>query len=98
GTGSARLPPGSLALIGANFDERSRGKAIGTWSSATAVMAAIGPGLGGFIAQHFSWRWIFFINVPLAVAVVVIALRGVPESRDHERVHHLDWTGTFACT
>ncbi|HET9343642.1 MAG TPA: MFS transporter [Candidatus Eremiobacteraceae bacterium] len=98
GIGSAMLTPGSLALIGANFDEQSRGKAIGTWSSATAVMAALGPGLGGFLAQHVSWRSIFFINVPLAIGVVIIALRAVPESRDHERVHHLDWLGAFACT
>src|SRR5690349_22201453 len=98
GVGSAMLTPGSLALIGANFDERSRGKAIGTWSSVTAVMAALGPGLGGFLAQHVSWRSIFFINVPLAIGVVIIALRAVPESRDRERVHHLDWLGAIACT
>jgi len=98
GVGSAMLTPGSLALIGANFDEQSRGKAIGTWSSVTAIMAALGPGLGGFLAQHVSWRAIFFINVPLAIAVVIIALRAVPESRDRERVHHLDWLGAFACT
>lgn len=98
GVGSAMLTPGSLALIGANFDERSRGKAIGTWSSVTAVMAALGPGLGGFLAQHVSWRSIFFINIPLAIAVVVVALHGVPESRDRERVHHIDWLGALACT
>lgn len=98
GIGSAMLTPGSLALIGANFDEQSRGKAIGTWSSVTAVMAALGPGLGGFLAQHVSWRSIFFINVPLAIAVIVIALQAVPESRDRERVHHLDWLGAIACT
>ena len=98
GVGSAMLTPGSLALIGANFDERSRGKAIGTWSSVTAIMAVLGPGLGGFLAQHVSWRSIFFINVPLAIAVVAVALLGVPESRDRERVHHLDLLGAFACT
>ena len=98
GVGSAMLTPGSLALIGATFDERSRGQAIGTWSSVTAVMAALGPGLGGFLAQHVSWRAIFFINIPLAIAVVVVALRGVPESRDRDRVHHVDWLGAVACT
>lgn len=98
GVGSAMLTPGSLALIGANFDERSRGKAIGTWSSVTAVMAALGPGLGGFLAQHVSWRAIFFINIPLAIGVVAVALLRVPESRDRERVHHVDWLGALACT
>lgn len=98
GVGSALLTPGSLALIGANFDERQRGQAIGTWSSFTAVMAALGPGLGGWLAQHASWRWVFFINVPLAVLVVIVALRCVPESNDRERVHHVDWLGAAACT
>ena len=71
GVGSALLTPGSLALIGATFDEKARGKAIGTWSSVTAVMAALGPGLGGWLAEHASWRWIFFINVPLALAAII---------------------------
>jgi MFS family permease len=92
------LTPGSLALIGATFDDSQRGKAIGTWSSVTAMMAALGPGLGGYLAQHASWRWIFFINVPIAIAVVVVALRGVPESKDRERVHVVDWPGAAACT
>jgi len=98
GVGSAMLTPGSLALIGATFDASERGKAIGTWSSVTAVMAAIGPGLGGYLAQHASWRWIFYINVPLAIAVVAVAWRGVPESKDRERVHVVDWPGAIACT
>ena len=98
GVGSALLTPGSLAIIGAVFGERERGGAIGTWSSATAVMAAAGPGLGGWLAQHASWRWIFFINVPIAVAVVAIALTKVPESKDHEQRHRVDWLGTAACT
>ena len=98
GVGSAMLTPGSLALIGATFDDSQRGKAIGTWSSVTAVMAALGPGLGGYLAQHASWRWIFYINVPIAIAVVIVALRGVPESKDKERVHVVDWLGAAACT
>jgi EmrB/QacA subfamily drug resistance transporter len=98
GVGSALLTPGSLALIGATFDESERGKAIGTWSSVTAVMAALGPGLGGWLAEHASWRWIFYINVPLAVAVIAVSLRGVPESKDRERVHRVDWLGAAVCT
>ncbi len=98
GVGSALLTPGSLAIIGATFGERERGQAIGTWSSATAVTAAIGPGLGGWLAQHASWRWIFFINVPIAVAVVAIALLHVPETKDAEVRHRVDWAGTCACT
>jgi EmrB/QacA subfamily drug resistance transporter len=98
GVGSAMLTPGSLAIIGATFDERERGAAIGTWSSVTAVMATIGPGLGGWLAEHASWRWIFYINVPLAIAVVIISLRAVPESKDREVVHHVDWLGAALCT
>ena len=98
GVGSALMTPGSLALIGATFDDAQRGKAIGTWSSTTAVMAVIGPALGGWLAQHASWRWIFYINIPLAITVVVVSLLGVPESKDREAVHHVDWLGAAACT
>jgi len=93
GIGSALLTPGSLAIIGASFDHRTRGKAIGTWSSFTAVTSAMAPALGGWIVQHASWRWIFYINVPLAVAVLVITWFRVPESRDPEDVGGLDWWG-----
>src|SRR5438552_7893385 len=81
GVGAALLVPGSLAIIGASFDEKSRGKAIGTWSGFTAITTALGPVIGGWLIQHGSWRWAFFINVPLAAAVVLISLRHIPETR-----------------
>ena len=64
GAGAALLVPGSLALIGAHFPRADRGRAIGTWSAVTALTMAFGPVLGGWLAETFSWRWIFFINLP----------------------------------
>src|SRR6202041_3622931 len=81
GVGAALLVPGSLAIISTSFDEKSRGQAIGTGSGFTAITAAIGPVLGGWLVGHASWRWVFFINIPLAVAVIVISLLSIPESR-----------------
>jgi EmrB/QacA subfamily drug resistance transporter len=80
GVGAALLTPGSLAIIAASFPEKDRGRAIGTWSGFTAITMAFGPVLGGWLIEHVSWRWIFFINLPLAAAVVVISLWHVPES------------------
>jgi MFS family permease len=73
GVGAALLIPCSLALIGATFDESERGKAIGTWAGSSAVATAIAPLLGGWIVDHFSWRWIFLINPLLAVPTIWIA-------------------------
>ena len=85
GVAGALLTPASLAIISAAFsDETERGRAIGTWSGFTAITAAFGPVLGGWLVENASWRWVFFINVPLAVVVVAVALRGVPESRDED--------------
>jgi EmrB/QacA subfamily drug resistance transporter len=81
GVGAALLVPGSLAIISASFDEKSRGQAIGTWSGFTAITTAVGPVLGGWLVEHASWRWAFFINLPMAAAVIVIALWQIPESR-----------------
>jgi len=97
GIGAALLVPGSLAIIGASFDESSRGKAIGTWSGFTTITTALGPVLGGWLVQHASWRWAFFINLPLAIVVIVISLRHVPESRAASR-DHLDWPGALLVT
>ena len=80
GIGGAMLVPGSLALISANFPEKERGRAIGTWSGFSGITAAIGPVLGGFLVDRYSWVWAFFINVPMAVAVLLIVWRRVPES------------------
>lgn len=80
GLGAALLVPGSLALISSAFPEALRGRAIGTWSGSSAIAAAIGPVLGGWLVQSVSWRAAFWINVPLAVAVIAIGIRKVPES------------------
>src|SRR5712691_845331 len=82
GAGGALLVPGSLAIISASFNEERRGQAIGTWSGFTAITAAVGPVIGGWLIEHVSWRAVFFINVPLAIVVLLISLWRVPESRD----------------
>jgi EmrB/QacA subfamily drug resistance transporter len=98
GIGGALLVPGSLALISASFPENERGRAIGTWSGFTAITAAIGPVLGGWLVEHGSWRWVFFINLPIAVVVAITLLR-VPESRDPDRSQEsLDWFGALLAT
>jgi EmrB/QacA subfamily drug resistance transporter len=83
GLGAALLVPGSLAIISSCFDEKSRGQAIGTWSGFTAITTALGPVLGGWLVEHASWHWIFFINLPLAAAVIAISLWQIPESRNN---------------
>ncbi len=97
GIGAALLVPGSLAIISASFDEKRRGAAIGTWSGATAITTAIGPVLGGWLIEHASWRWAFFINVPLAAAVILICWWRVPESRGSE-AKSLDLPGACLVT
>jgi EmrB/QacA subfamily drug resistance transporter len=92
GVGAALLVPGSLAIISASFDQNSRGRAIGTWSGFTAITTAIGPVLGGWLIQHASWRWAFFINLPLAAAVIAISLIRIPESRG-ATARSIDWLG-----
>ncbi|MEZ0067502.1 EmrB/QacA subfamily drug resistance transporter [Streptacidiphilus sp. MAP12-20] len=82
GVGAALLTPGSLAILEASFVPEDRGRAIGAWSGLSGVATAVGPFLGGWLVQAVSWRLIFAINLPVAVLVVVLALRHVPESRD----------------
>ena len=98
GLGAAMLVPGSLAIISASFPEETRGKAIGTWSGFTAITAAIGPVIGGWLVEHASWRWVFFLNLPLALAVVALSLMRVPESRNDAASRHLDWPGALLAT
>jgi EmrB/QacA subfamily drug resistance transporter len=88
----ALLVPNSLAIIGASFEEERRGRAIGTWTSLTSVTLILGPVLGGYLAENVSWRGVFFLNVPLAVAILAIARAHVPESRDPE-ARRLDFLG-----
>jgi EmrB/QacA subfamily drug resistance transporter len=97
GAGAALLVPGSLSLISASFEEKNRGQAIGTWSGFTAITSAMGPVLGGWLIEHASWRWVFFINVPLAAAVIAISLWHVPESRN-PAAGRVDWLGALVAT
>jgi len=97
GIGAALLVPGSLAIISASFDENTRGRAIGAWSGFTSMTMALGPVLGGWLIEHASWRWAFFINLPLAAAVIVISLWYVPESRNPQ-MKQLDWAGALLAT
>jgi len=94
GIGAAFLVPGSLSIISASFDEETRGQAIGTWSGFTAITTAVGPVLGGWLIEHASWRWAFFINVPVAAAVIAISLWHIPESRS-VAAGRVDWLGAI---
>ena len=98
GIGGALLVPGSLAIISAAFPTAERGKAIGTWSGFTGITAAIGPVLGGWLIQHLSWRWVFFINLPIAAAVVAVSFLFVPESHGEEGKNRLDVLGAALIT
>jgi EmrB/QacA subfamily drug resistance transporter len=97
GLGAAFLVPGSLSIISASFREKERGRAIGTWSGVTAITTALGPVLGGWLIEHASWRWAFFINIPIAAAVIGLSLWRVPESRAAER-KSVDSVGAFIAT
>ena len=98
GIGAALLVPGSLALISANFSKKSRGRAIGTWAAFTSIAAGIGPILGAWLVQEISWRWIFFLNLPLAGLVLAITWWRVPESRGERATAGIDWLGATLAT
>jgi EmrB/QacA subfamily drug resistance transporter len=93
GAGAALLVPGSLSILQASFAPDDRSKAIGAWSGLGGVATAVGPFLGGWLISAVSWRLIFFINLPAAVAVLVIAARHVPESRSPGPAQPLDAAG-----
>ncbi|QHC30542.1 MULTISPECIES: MFS transporter [unclassified Streptomyces] len=82
GVGGALLTPGSLALIQASFHPDDRSRAVGLWSGFGGIGAAVGPFLGGWLVSGPGWRWVFLLNVPLALLCVPVALRHVPESAD----------------
>jgi EmrB/QacA subfamily drug resistance transporter len=93
GVGGALLTPGSLAILQASFAPDDRSKAIGAWSGLGGIATAAGPFLGGWLISAVSWRLVFFINLPLAVAVLAIAARHVPESKAPGAVPKLDLKG-----
>jgi EmrB/QacA subfamily drug resistance transporter len=96
GVGAALLTPGSLAILEASFVPADRARAIGAWSGLSGVAVAAGPLVGGCLISAASWRWIFFINVPIAVAVVALGIRHVPESRDPRATGKIDYAGALA--
>ncbi len=93
GIGGALLTPGSLAIIQSTFAADDRPRAIGAWSGLGGVAGAIGPFLGGWIVGSIGWRWIFLLNLPLAVAVLAVTIRHVPESRDPTAQGRFDIAG-----
>jgi EmrB/QacA subfamily drug resistance transporter len=98
GVGGALLTPGSLAILQASFVKDDRARAIGAWSGLGGVATAIGPFAGGFLISAVSWRLIFLINLPLALVVVTIATRHVPETRDPHAAGPVDVVGAALVT
>lgn len=93
GVGAALLTPGSLSMIQGAFRREDRSRAIGAWSGLGGIAAALGPFIGGWLVEFASWRWVFFLNLPLAAVTVLIAVRWVPETRDPQSAHHFDLLG-----
>ena len=98
GVGGALLTPGSLSIIRASFSDAQRGRSIGLWSAFSAITSALGPVIGGWLVQNASWRWVFFINIPLAAAVLSILFLYVPESYAEQGNKHLDIPGALLAT
>jgi len=98
GIGGALSTPGSLALLSAAYDEKSRGRAIGLWSGFSALTSALGPVIGGWLTQNFSWRYVFLINLPIALGVILILAARVPESRDDSSDRRIDVLGAALAT
>lgn len=96
GIGAALLMPNSLGILGSSFEGEARGRAVGTWAAAGAIASAVGPPLGGWLVEAVGWRAIFYLNLPVAAAAIVIALRYVEESTEGEGA--LDWQGAALAT
>ncbi|CAB4918661.1 unannotated protein [freshwater metagenome] len=95
GVGAALMMPATLSIITTAFPPEERGKAIGTWAGASAIALAIGPVIGGFLVEQVSWQSIFLINVPVAVAAVIVTLWAAPESRDESAERSVDVAGVL---
>jgi EmrB/QacA subfamily drug resistance transporter len=98
GAGAALMMPATLSIITNAFPAAERGRAIGTWAGVSALALAIGPVLGGFLVENVSWQSIFFINLPVAVAAVLVTLFAVRESRDETVARTVDVPGVAALT
>ena len=85
--------PGSLALLSASYPEAERGRAIGTWSGFSGLTAALGPVLGGWFVQKLSWRWAFFINIPIGIMVLMLLFFQIPRTQESSVEKHIDWLG-----
>jgi EmrB/QacA subfamily drug resistance transporter len=96
GVGSALMNPATLSIITATFPPRQRGMAIGIWAGVSGMALAIGPLVGGLITQHWSWNWIFFINVPIGIIAIVVARLVIDESRDTSAEQRLDLPGLLS--
>jgi EmrB/QacA subfamily drug resistance transporter len=93
GVGAALMNPATLSIITATFPPRQRGMAIGIWAGVSALALAIGPLVGGVIAEHLHWGWIFFINVPVGVLAILVARLVITETRDTSAEQRLDVPG-----
>jgi EmrB/QacA subfamily drug resistance transporter len=98
GIGAALMMPATLSIVTHAFPASERGKAIGTWAGVSALALSIGPVVGGALTEYVSWRAIFFINLPVAVAAVVATLFAVRESRDESVDRSVDYPGIVALT
>jgi EmrB/QacA subfamily drug resistance transporter len=96
GVGAAFMMPATLSIITVSFPPEERGRAIGTWAGVSALALAIGPVVGGALADYVSWRAIFFLNLPVAVGAVAVTLFAAHESRDETTRHTIDWSGIVA--
>jgi EmrB/QacA subfamily drug resistance transporter len=96
GVGSALMNPATLSIITATFPARQRGMAIGIWAGVSGMALAIGPLVGGLITEHWSWNWIFFINVPIGVLAILVARLVIDESRDMSAEQRLDLPGLLS--
>ena len=93
GIGGALLTPGSLAILQSSFQPEDRARAIGAWSGLAGIAGAAGPFFGGWLVEVASWRWIFLLNLPFALTVVILAVRHVPESKDPAASQRIDLPG-----
>jgi EmrB/QacA subfamily drug resistance transporter len=96
GVGGALMIPGSLAMLSLFFGPAQRGKAIGTWSAFSVLASALGPVLGGFLAHAGHWRWVFFINLPLAGIALAVLLLKTPPDEKPDSLRRVDWWGALA--
>jgi EmrB/QacA subfamily drug resistance transporter len=93
GLGGALMNPATLSIIAATFAPRERGRAIGIWAGVSALALAIGPLVGGLLTQHVNWNWIFFVNVPVGIAGLLLAPALIEETRDTTADQRLDLPG-----